>query len=393
MKIRSVLGLLFILGPHSAISQQVVPSGEPVGVGNLGAGLNVFQISPSGFASRLSVNNIYNPLTGEVLLPSILSIGTEPDAGRIFNELIFRLADDGRFDLIEFDEISPEEECTVAEVDAAISQLSLELNLEEAEELIGCNARITPGATDLELGRTMLATWEGDTIVLNPRFMAGSSTFLQSIGISPFLSVNNPRIVLSFLEGNLIEYSVSEANEFVFCFGIQLKTEYESLTSSLISTFSHDQISDILNCSGRLLSTSVSSEGIEEVYSWTAIAADMEMGTASTNETVTGRFLDGIAQSFDFRGSESISSSESCTVVGLSSAHELILIGSAEMELLDLVPCLPRSVSTSVSEGVSMVTYFWFTANNSPSIFVTTNRTFVVVTVDGYVSDVRFFRN
>ena len=393
MKIRSVLGLLFILGPHPAISQQVVPS-EPVGVGNLGAGLNVFQISPSGFVSSSSVNNIYNPSTRELLLPSILSIGTGPDAGRIFKDLIFRLADDGRFDLIEFDEISPEEECTVAEVDAAISQLSLELSLEEAEELIGCNARITSGATDIELGRTMLASWEGNTIVLNPRSMAGSSTFLQSTGFSPFLSTNNPRIVLSFLEGNLIEYSISEASEFVLCFEIQLKTEFESLTSSLISTFNHDQISDILNCSGRLLSTSVSSEGIEEVYTWTAISvADMEMGVASTNETVTGRFLDGIAQSFDFRGSESISSSESCTVVGLSSAHELILIGSAEMELLDLVPCLPRSVSTSISEGVSMVTYFWFTANSSPSIFVTTNRTFVVVTVDGYVSDVRFFRN
>ena len=62
MKIRSVLGLLFILGPHPAISQQVVPS-EPVGVGNLGDGLKVFQISPRGFVSISSVNNIENPST------------------------------------------------------------------------------------------------------------------------------------------------------------------------------------------------------------------------------------------------------------------------------------------------------------------------------------------
>ena len=384
MKKRAVFFLLFALWSNSAFSQLAVPGGEPVPF------LGVFSVS--GIAG-----NTYNTSTGELLLPSVASIGGGAQSGLIYSNVVFKLADDGRFDLIEFDETTPEEECTVDEVSAAIPQLNLTLSLEEAELLIGCNARIVPGAADLELGRTVTASWQGGTIQPGPAAAAYYSPFGSPLvltyfnfGYGSFGSV--PVITLSFLEGNLTQYSYSEGSPTTLCQATHLSDNFNALTPSL----SYDQMVEVLNCNGNLSTTIVNAEGIEEVYVWTALnaaePAEVTGATSNTYETVTGRFLNGIAQSIDFRGSESFNTAAACSVLELTTAHTSIQVGDSEMEMLDLVPCQPDSVTTSIAEGITSITYTWRTDNISPSIFVTTNRIIFSIVVDGSVSSITIYR-
>ena len=81
-----------------------------------------------------------------------------------------------------------------------------------------------------------------------------------------------------------------------------------------------------------------------------------------------------------------------CSVLELTTAHTSIQVGDSELEMLDLVPCQPDSVTTSIAEGITSITYTWRTDNISPSIFVTTNRIIFAMVVDGSVSSITIHR-
>ncbi|MFK7862637.1 MAG: hypothetical protein AB8B95_00275 [Pseudohongiellaceae bacterium] len=106
------------------------------------------------------VTNYYDTVSETLRLPNVfvLPIPGESSGFENFYNLEFHSKGNNIFELVSLDELQPEQECTRAEVLAAIPQLRLDTTIEEVSTLIGCETRVTRANVDLTSGILANAT-------------------------------------------------------------------------------------------------------------------------------------------------------------------------------------------------------------------------------------------
>ena len=352
-------------------------------------------------SSNNSRTNLFNGNTGRLHVGTVQAIGGELD-GEVANDVVLKLAEDGRFDLESFTEFSvtPEQECTETEVLAAIPALSIDLTVAEAEQLIGCFAKLSIGPTSLESGRTVSANWYGIDGIPNATSGVASNTWIGSTGssgvvvsgsvigvgsVSPF-----PRISLNFLEGEPVSYSYTEGGESGFCDPDQWLASLQQISPA--ATYADMVL--LLGCEGALAETTVFAQETETTYNW-VWAETNQLGTLSTTgnwEAVDITFTNGEFKSLRYSGMVRNSGVSSCAASDLTVAYELMREGYGESLTASLVPCAPNAVSTTIVDGVTTSRYSWQTSITSGSIFKSLNRSIVVTAIDGVTEQIVLHR-
>jgi len=346
---------------------------------------------------------LFNADSGELRIGSVLAIGDGVNAQSV-NNVVLELADDGRFDLKSYDEniIPPELECTREEVLNAIPQLTLELTVQQAEELIGCRANYSIRSTSLDAGKTVSARWNGIDGVVNSPGAPGGDTWIPSrdsgsyapvtwIGSSTNLSGTIPSISLNFLEGEKISYSYSEGSESEVC----EQGGWFSLLAELEDGTTYTDLHTQFGCDGTLVNTTVSAQSTETTYNWVwyepnpFLPSIVARGSSWESARIT--FIDDVFQFVNYSGYMRNDGDTNCGVSDLTQAYELMREGYNEFVTVNLVPCEPDTVNTTIVNGVTTSRYSWRTSMHA-SFFESPNRAISVTIVDGIAEAIHFTR-
>ena len=321
------------------------------------------------------------------------------------------------FKLLRTATLKLDDECTQAEVLAAIPQLSLSLTLAQAETLIGCKAVLNDRGTDLTTGRLVAAGWTGADGIANPGaahlvsrvgnagYIAGGSgrpvigsigsgLSVTSLNYSPsgvvFISAT-PAVMLIFREGTLEEYTYSVDDGHAEC-------QLETLTANhalLTEGMSGDEINLALGCGPDSRQGTVKVSERREERRWTADTTTVtgQGDVSSSDVLVTATLVNGMLDSSSImRGSTQSFRSSDCSVDTLTEGANRVHEGLAESALLDAVECEPGFISSSVSEVAAKSYYQWRTDNREASRLESVNRSLVVTVTDGVVSAISFQR-
>lgn len=321
------------------------------------------------------------------------------------------------FKLLRTAALRLEDECTQAEVLAAIPQLSLSLTLAQAEALIGCKAVLNDRGTDLTTGRLVAAGWTGADGMVNPGaahlvsrvgnadFISGGSgrpvigsigsgLSITSLNYSPsgvvFISAT-PAVMLVFREGTLEEYIYSVNDGHAACQLETLAANHALLTKGMTGS----EVNLALGCGPDSRQGTVTATEQREELRWTADTSTVtgQGDFSSSDVLVTATLVDGVLDSTSImRGSTQSFRSSDCSVDTLTDGANRIREGLAESALLGAVECEPGFISSSVSEITAKSYYQWRTENRDASPLESVNRSLSVTVTDGVVSDISFQR-
>ena len=338
------------------------------------------------------------------MVGTVVVTGSTEFKGEIFNNVVLNVADDGHFNLVSFYQPPPpppELVCTEEEVLSAIPALSLDLDVIEATDLIGCLPKYSGFSADLEDGKTVFVGWVGADgqinpasgyTTLNPAPTFGFQVFSpRSIGI-------RPTITFHLLEGVVTRYSYSVPNESSNCEENRLSDNFESVQLGQ----NYDQVKLLFGCEGTLLRTTIDAESIEEQYTWdhpnygrTGVPFDFLFPprVPSNSENIDIAFLNGEVASLTYSSNEYFSVSVSCTATELSNSFENLQEGDSELQILDSISCPPKSRRVSFREDVKVVSYNWASDDYSPSALISVNRSISVTITDGVVSYLQLRRS
>lgn len=394
--------------------------------------------------------NYYNPSDETLNLPSVYvlppSFNPTQAPQYLFNARL-KSQGDNIFELMSVDELLPEQECSRAEVLNAIPELRLDMTVDEGNALIGCTATISRGHADLETGVLVNASWTGvdgvphnstpaffnpfsPVISLPSSVLVGSGgdwrpvPFLSSNG---FISSSNPSLSLTLTSSNFGSSGVSVFGAPYITLALR-ENVVESYTYSMAGTtdgfprvgcgglqasFSQLNAGDTfqelkakLACDGLPNRVTVSSVGEQQDYQWQYVSPQdispqyvspgaVSPGSASMNsrqsQTVSVTFLNDIAQSLQFRSSETYPAERECTIEELSAAEQNVQVGDI-ITAADLLACGTRSESVFDDGNTKQVTAIWQTNIANSSIYTSENRQLLVLLRDGIVTWVQLSR-
>lgn len=373
---------------------------------------------PAGVSLGGSGTAQYNSTTGLLNIPFLLMRRPGQLSGEAVYGAVMQHTGNNEFKLLRTAALRQDDECTQAEVLAAIPQLSLSLSLEQAEALIGCKAVLNDRGTDLTTGRLVAAGWTGADGIANPGAAhlvsrvgnagyitggsgrpvigsIGSGLSITSLNYTPpgvvFISAT-PAVMLIFREGTLEEYTYSVNDGYAAC-------QLETLTANhalLTEGMSGDEVNLALGCGPDSRQGTVTVSEQREERRWTAERTTVTgQGDVSTSDVlVTATLVDGVLDSTSImRGSMQSFRSSDCSVDTLTDGANRIREGLAESSLLDAVECEPGFISSSsVSETATKSYYQWRTENRDASPLESVNRSLSVTLTDGVVSDINFQR-
>ncbi|MCB1672445.1 MAG: hypothetical protein R3F41_05115 [Gammaproteobacteria bacterium] len=359
---------------------------------------NPFAITDSSYPIlRSSSSNVFDSDTGRLHIGRINAVGGVLDGEVVYN-VVFSLTDDGNFKLEDFEQIvlDPDEECTVSEVLDAIPFLSLELSIDEAEQLIGCRANYSAGSVTLESGRRVSVGWQGANGVPNPAPGSTSDTWVPlsglypSAGVTPVpisLTTSRPRITMHYLDGEFESFSYFDGAETENCEEGGLLEGFMQLETGMTV----QDVAETLGCSGNLRNTTISSQEAVTEYRWVAgdsgsyvpIGYNPFLPSNRDSETINASFIDGRLQTLSYSGSTSDSTVARCTPEEMDGAFQLLQEGDIESVTLDRIPCEAQSTSTGIADGSVTRRYSWETGVYQTTIFAAPNRALSVSVVDG----------
>ena len=388
--------LLFLIIVTTTVHAQLLPP-IPPGVTPLP--------DPIYFPSPVNRSlNTFNSITGELMVGTVVVTDSTEFRGEIFNNVVLNVADDGHFNLVSFYQPPPpppELVCTEEEVLSAIPALSLELDVVEATDLIGCLPKYSGFRTDLEEGKTVFVGWVGADGQINPASGYTTPNPALNFGFQVFSPRNigiRPAITFHLLEGIVTRYSYSVPNESSNCEEKRLSDNFESVQLGQ----SYDQVKLLFGCNGKLLTTTIDAESIEEQYTWDypnygrtvlPFYFPFSPSVPSNSENIDIAFLNGEVASLTYSSNEYFSVSVSCTATELSNSFETIQEGDSELQILDSISCPPKSRRVSFREGVKVVSYNWASDDYSPSALISVNRSINVTITDGVATNVQLRRS
>ncbi len=391
-----LISFLFTLTPISLGQAYFNPvSGMPspvVGVGSKIVYFNTIQTAASTF-----------DVAQELLtLPQVTLFPGGLNPPQILLNVKMRHTGENKFELLSIDNLTPQQECTRAEVRAAIPQLSLNLDVASAESLIGCDARITRGSTDLELGRLVYAVFQGEDGVPNSNgnsdgFIGGTSTNIwipQSgipVAFNPFRVSGGPSITLAFREGNLESYTYTNEQNYSQCINV----DFELGFGDIATNDSFEDISTKLNCEGNLLEVFRSNEIDQTSYSWqsqsypTTLDAQQADRVSQTimlsivnNLVLNRQLLENINRTVD----------NACSVDEIVTGANAVQLGEAIENLNQLLPCAAHLETLRETESSKEHSFVWYSEVPYESIFTSNNRSLTVKSADGIVTSVTLTR-
>lgn len=382
--------------------------------------------------------NSYDPNNKILRLPSVTLL---PEAGAFpsfenFYNVILEARSDTLFELVSMDELQPEQECTVAEVQAAIPLLSSQMTVEEGDALIGCMARISRGAVDLVSGALTFATWTGldgvpnsgavssfnpsrylffnvvstnnpNPLVYNPfvpsqtflSFSPSSSLVQPGIAGSRVSVFGSPFISLTLREGVFESYSYSTGGRTNGVPQLACSNTLETRFDQLMLGSALDDVVAILGCDGSQGMVTVSAAGELNDYQWQFISPGQInlLGIASRQtQTISVQFLNNMAESVQLLSSASISSELPCTVEDLVAASERISVGDVVTDIAALLSCGTRQESLIASitpdDSQRSISIQWRTGNPNNSPYTAPNRLLAIQVIGDSVTAVSLQR-
>ncbi|MEX0617812.1 MAG: hypothetical protein WDZ76_05170 [Pseudohongiellaceae bacterium] len=372
---------------------------------------NPFASTPN---SNLHGTVTYDPDSSQLTLPFV----TVRPTGEIEGELLFGVVlthtGDNMFRLDSVAELPEDQECTRDEVNAAIDQLNLNLTLDEAESLIGCEASIGGLQTDLEKGRLVQASWTGADGIPNTGLGLGSSSsyvfsgnpmvwrvashsvsyvpfgsFLTPSGAPIHYANGTPSISLQFREGILESFSYTSVRTSQPCDNPDFVEHFPHIQAGE----SYAEVVAVLQCEGQLTDVTVSEDGESRQYLWNTGSSPLGADEIRTSSSAYVIFLNDNVEEYVLTSSVTNNNPTICTIEELNSAYASLQEGQPGIDLEDRVPCDPQSVRTTISSTSTSTSYSWGTTNVSPSIFESVNRSLSVQTVDNVVHLVNLTRH
>ncbi len=345
--------------------------------------------------------NLYWTDLGLLTLPTINIVSSGNGSQLLFNAVL-RHQGGVSFELESVDELLPEQECTRAEVSAAIPLLDLTMTVAQAEELIGCSANLQYGQTDLETGRQVFAAWSGNDGVPNSfngsfsggYIAGGSSTWIGGTANGAFHSgtIGAPSIQFSLRENVLESISYSLSEQFSICDTTDLLEAYRQINigdeyASMVAS---------LSCEGNLQLVTFDQSNLQQEYIWYASspnpAASLALFSQSDTETILATVVDNHVQQLSYSASRQVSSGAACTVEDLVLAESEVQVGQQATDLGDLLDCGSRSESVSINSLSERTNYSWQTAIPNESLFYSVNRSLFISVENGVVVSVRLRR-
>lgn len=373
--------------------------------------------NPFSVSSGRSGTVEYNPTTGVLNIPFLTMRRPGQLSGEAVYGAVMQHTGNNEFKLLRTAALKLEDECTQAEVLAAIPQLSLSLTLAQAEALIGCKAVLNDLGTDLTTGRLVAAGWTGADGIANPGAMhlvsrvanaayitggsgqrvigsSGNGVSFASLNFTPsgvvFISAT-PAVMLVFREGTLEEYIYSVNDGYAACQLETLAANHALLTEGMTGS----EVNLALGCGPDSRQGTVTATEQREELRWSADTSTVtDQGDFSSSDVlVTATLVDGVLDSTSItRGSTQSFRSSDCSVNTLSEGANRVQKGLAESALLDAVECEPGFMSSSVSETATKSYYQWRTDNREASPLESVNRSLAVTVTDGVVSEISFQR-
>lgn len=341
----------------------------------------------------ITTGNHFNPDTGELTLESVISQGTGSSDSIQYKNLNFQLEHDGRFVVKSAESPSPEQECTKEEVLNAIPLLTLNLNIEQAEQLVGCYARLTSGPVDLDKGKQITAAWYGANGREN---QAPGNLFDSSRG---FPVSNGPIargpgllvITMTFEEGVMKNYSFSGHSKYYLC---SPSLDFASKIETLEVGQTYVEVAAILGCEGNVSNTTVSVDGVRENYSWDLGSSTWLYGDERDRDPqhISMSFKDGFSGPFLFQESKSSRQAENCSAGELEDLFDSIAENMTIEEIINAIPCPVVSEHTTIENGFSKKSFRWSSDHERQSIFFSPNRTLSVGLEDGFVTSIELLR-
>lgn len=350
----------------------------------------------------------FDSSTGLLHLPSVTVRANRSDPGRLLFDVVLTHVGGETFRVVSSRGLTPDQECTRAEVASAIPQLRLGMTVVEAETLIGCKVVTSTRETDLKLGRLVEASWVGQDGVPN----SGSASYVSgsfiTIGVSsngipvsgstaspsgvPMLlsSSGRPAISLALREGVFESYSFANETSSRVCADNALVAGFASLQKGDSLT----KIDDFLGCDGSLVSTTVSASATQEHYSWrsgsTPFFTSIPAERNSSNIEVT--FVNGAMTTATKMTSTILFPPSPCSVGEIEAIAKAITVGMSEDALRALSICPTRSVTSVDTLASRTSNYSWGSQNASTSIYLSVNRSLSVSLQGGVVSAVSLRR-
>lgn len=292
----------------------------------------------------------------------------------------------------------PMQECTRAEVLAAIPQLRLDMDVDEVSALVGCTANMTIVETSVETGRLVQTSWVGrdGESNINPGLVSSGGPLVDGIGSVwrpvtpsgrvPFFvtSGSAPSIAFYWREGEVESYTYQIANEFTPCSAEALGANYASVSVG----DSPEQVVDKLGCGPQHRRVTVDSDGSTVVGNWVATAGTVpgdqimiamgfeEEVLVSRHRTVNTREISGSV----------------CAVEELTAGYARLREGQSRDTLLANVACAPGTTTRIETDDNLTQVYTWQSAVPGSDVFRSLNRTLTVHVTNGVIVGIVFQR-
>lgn len=351
----------------------------------------------------------YRPDQGQLTLPSVNVLPGTNNQQQVLQNVVLQHTGGTSFEFVSFDELSPEQECTRAEVSEAIPQLEFGLTVAQAELLIGCSANLQSGRVDLDTGREVFASWVGNDGVANNQnglsgggfIRGGSSVWIGGTSGSVFRtsltsSNGSPSITFSLRENVLESVSYSVSDQIRFCYNEELLAGFRQVNinddySALVAA---------LSCEGNLRGVAFDDTTLQQEYNWYVPPASQSglpfvtpgVWSRVLNESIQVTLVDNRVQSLRYDSNKQVSADAVCSIEDIVAAEGQVQVGQTVTDLSELLDCGVRAESLS-SNGLSeTMSYSWRTTIPNESLFVSSNRSLNVVVTDGVVSFVRLGR-
>lgn len=375
-----------------------------------------------GIGGNSTIN--FNPVSGQLTIPGVRVLPGPGNPGGYYYNVRLGLVGDTLFELEDFQDISADKECTVAEVTAAQSQLNFDLSLTELEALVGCDAVLAIIETDLETGRLVSAGFTGADGVPNPSRAGGAvfssfsispspawipvdwrpisylpapgSPFLAPSGVpyNPFsVSAASPAIEVRFREGTVESYRVFPRSTASICMA---PADLPEALAGLNAGLTLDQISSQLLCTPQLVFVESGREETASNYIW-RLYSSLSPGypdipfphlRATVSATVVAGQVRELTVNLDATHSEELS----CSKADLELAAVEILVGTALEQAVDQVPCVQNTLTRTSTQETESTIYLWRSDLMPPSILESVNRNLSIRAEDGVVEEVELRR-